>query len=233
MASFLEDLWGSIFTPGPTPTLVVATNVTFAVLQAVLAALLLLTHSIHLAVLSALCGGLWWGINWFVAELQKAEKAEEEARRLRKRRTLREGSGKSDEGDVEDDEDDEDEDENDYDDETETELAARAAREETPTGNTISAMRVRGGPQKILAVMQSAAAARRAGVLEADEPDEASSSGVYVRGGPGKFAAMAEAQAADAQAAAGADARAHRSGGENGESGSASTDSEWEKVSDR
>jgi hypothetical protein len=233
MASFLEDLWGSVFTPGPTPTLVVATNATFAVLQAVLAILLLLTHSIHLAVLSALCGGLWWGINWFIAELQKAEKAEEEARRLRKRRTLREGSGKSDEADVEDDEDEEEEeDENEYDDETETELAARAAREQTPTG-TISALRVRGGPQKILAVMQSAAAARRAGVLEADDADDASSSSVYIRGGPGKFAAMADAQAADAQAAAGADARGRRSGGENGESGSASTDSEWEKVSDR
>jgi hypothetical protein len=235
MASFLEDLWGSVFTPGPTPTLVVATNVTFAVLQAVLAILLLLTHSIHLAVLSALCGGLWWGINWFIAELQKAEKAEEEARRLRQRRTLREGSGKSDEADVEDDEEeDEEEDENEieYDDETETELAARAGREQTPTG-TISALRVRGGPQKILAVMQSAAAARRAGVLEADDPYDGSSSGVYIRGGPGKFAAMADAQAADAQAAAGADARGRKSGGENGESGSASTDSEWEKVSDR
>jgi STAM-binding protein len=229
MASFLEDLWGSIFTPGPTPTLVVATNATFAVLQVVLAILLLLTKSIHLAVLSVLCGGLWWGINWFVAELAKAEKAEEEARRLRKRRTAREGSGKSDEGDAEDDADDDDE--NDYDDETETELAARAAREETPTGNTISALRVRGGPQKILAVMQSAAAARRAGVLEADE-DDGTSSGVYVRGGPGKFAAMAEAQAADAQAAAGADS-GRKSGSQNGESGSVSTDSEWEKVSDR
>jgi hypothetical protein len=231
MASFLEDLWGSVFTPGPTPTLVVATNVTFAVLQAVLAILLLLTHSIHLAVLSALCGGLWWGINWFVTELQKAEKAEEEARRLRKRRTAREGkAGDEDDGD----EDDDGGDDNDDDDETETELAARAAREQTPTG-TISALRVRGGPQKILAVMKSAAAARAAGVAEADnDTDDGQSSGVYIRGGPGKIAALLEAQAADAQAAAGAEGRgARRSGGENGESGSVSTDSEWEKVSDR
>jgi STAM-binding protein len=229
MATFLEDLWGSIFTPGPTPTLVVATNATFAVLQAVLAILLLLTHSIHLGVLSVLCGGLWWGINWFVAELQKAEKAEEEARRLRKRRTAREGDKGGDEGDVDDDEEADDDD----DDETETELAARAAREQTPTG-TISALRVRGGPQKILAVMKSAAAARAAGVLEADDADDGQSSGVYIRGGPGKIAAMLDAQAADAEAAAGADAPGgRRSGGENGESGSVSTDSEWEKVSDR
>ncbi|KAJ5506206.1 Endoplasmic reticulum protein Pkr1 [Penicillium expansum] len=55
MASFMEDLWSSIFTPGPTPTLLIATNVTFA----------------------ALHGGLWWSINWFAAEVRLAQLAQE------------------------------------------------------------------------------------------------------------------------------------------------------------
>ncbi|KLJ05577.1 hypothetical protein EMPG_10974 [Blastomyces silverae] len=70
MASFIENLWSSVFTPGPTPTLVLATNVSFAALQLLLFALLLATHSIHFVVLSILCGGLWGAINWFVKELE-------------------------------------------------------------------------------------------------------------------------------------------------------------------
>src|ERR1700759_4187577 len=86
-SSFFEDLWNSIFTPGPTPTLLVATNVTFGALQLVLGILLATTRSIHFIVLSGLCAGLWWAINWFAEELRKEEKAEEEAGRLRKRRS--------------------------------------------------------------------------------------------------------------------------------------------------
>jgi len=78
MTSFLEELWNSIFTPGPTPTLLVATNATFAALQFLLFILLITTYSIHFAILSVLCGGLWYSINWFARELQ-AEKAREEA----------------------------------------------------------------------------------------------------------------------------------------------------------
>ncbi|KAI0009785.1 Pkr1-domain-containing protein [Xylariaceae sp. FL0662B] len=85
MASFIQDLWESIFTPGPTPTLLVATNVTFACLQVVLLLLLIGTYSIHFVVLSFLCGGLWWAINWFAAELRvaqtkEAKEAKEKAR---------------------------------------------------------------------------------------------------------------------------------------------------------
>jgi hypothetical protein len=84
MASFFQDLWESIFTPGPTPTLLVATNVTFAALQLVLAILLFATWSIHFTVLSVLCGGLWWSINWFARELKlQQEQEEEKARRAR------------------------------------------------------------------------------------------------------------------------------------------------------
>lgn len=73
MANFVESLWESIFTPGPTPPLLLATNATFAALQAVLFALLLATYSVHFVILSALCGALWWAINWFVVELRNSE----------------------------------------------------------------------------------------------------------------------------------------------------------------
>lgn len=81
MASFFSDLWESIFTPGPTPTLLIATNVTFGALQIVLAALLYATYSVHFIVLSVLCGGLWGGINWFAQELQVHQEQEEEKAR--------------------------------------------------------------------------------------------------------------------------------------------------------
>ncbi|KAL4803781.1 Pkr1-domain-containing protein [Aspergillus unguis] len=73
MASFVEDLWSSIFTAGPTPTLLLATNVTFAALQTVLFALLIATYSIHFVVLSVLSGGLWYSINWFAQEVKQAQ----------------------------------------------------------------------------------------------------------------------------------------------------------------
>ncbi|KAL8950414.1 MAG: hypothetical protein Q9222_003552 [Ikaeria aurantiellina] len=76
MSNFLTELFTSIFTPGPTHSLLVATNVSFAALQAVLFVLLVLTYSIHFAVLSVLCAGLWWSINWFAAELEAARRSE-------------------------------------------------------------------------------------------------------------------------------------------------------------
>ncbi|KAE8351298.1 ER protein Pkr1-domain-containing protein [Aspergillus coremiiformis] len=80
MGSFMEELWASIFTPGPTPTLLVAANATFAALQLVLFLLLLATSSIHFVVLSVLSASLWWSINWFARELAiaQAQAAEKE-----------------------------------------------------------------------------------------------------------------------------------------------------------
>lgn len=78
MASFVEELWNSIFTPGATPTLLLATNATFAALQLVLFGLFLMTYSIHFVILSAICGGLWAAINWFVTELHKEQEKEAE-----------------------------------------------------------------------------------------------------------------------------------------------------------
>ncbi|KAI0164662.1 ER protein Pkr1-domain-containing protein [Xylariaceae sp. FL1272] len=82
MASFVEQLWESIFTPGPTPSLLIATNVTFASLQVVLFVLLIATYSIHFLALSIISAGLWWAINWFATELA-AVKAREEADKAR------------------------------------------------------------------------------------------------------------------------------------------------------
>lgn len=73
MASFVADLWESIFTPGPTPVLLQAANASFAALQVLLLILLYATYSIHFIILSVLCGGLWWAINWFAAELAAAK----------------------------------------------------------------------------------------------------------------------------------------------------------------
>jgi hypothetical protein len=83
MSNFLVELFSSIFTPGPTPTLLVATNVSFAALQLLLLALLVATYSVHFIVLSFLSAGLWFAINWFAAELQATAGEEEEARKLR------------------------------------------------------------------------------------------------------------------------------------------------------
>jgi hypothetical protein len=80
MADFLPNLWESVFTSGPTPTLLLATNVTFAALQLVLALLLFATYSIHFAILSTICGGLWWSINWFASEVAAVRAEEEEAK---------------------------------------------------------------------------------------------------------------------------------------------------------
>lgn len=77
MASFVEELWSSIFTPGPTPTLLIATNVTFGALQLVLFTLLLVTHSLHFVALSILCAGLWYSINWFAQEVRAAQLAQD------------------------------------------------------------------------------------------------------------------------------------------------------------
>ena len=76
MANFMEELWSSIFTPGATPTLLVATNVTFGALLALLIALLVATRSVHFLVLTVLSSGLWWAINWFAREVRLAQESE-------------------------------------------------------------------------------------------------------------------------------------------------------------
>ncbi|PGH28892.1 anaphase-promoting complex subunit 2 [[Emmonsia] crescens] len=94
MTSFMEDLWSSIFTPGATPTLLLATNVTFAALQLLLFALLLATYSVHFVVLSSLCGCLWWAINWFVKELEISREQSEPANTSRSQPTRKGTTGR-------------------------------------------------------------------------------------------------------------------------------------------
>ena len=81
MAAFITDLFQSIFTPGPTHSLLVATNVAFACLQVVLLLLLIATYSVHFVVLSFISAGLWWAINWFVTELKASQALEDEKKR--------------------------------------------------------------------------------------------------------------------------------------------------------
>jgi len=87
-------------------------------------------------------------------------------------------------------------------------------------------LRIRGGPQKILGVMKSAAAARGDA-----EPE------VLTKGGPSKFQALLGDEALGDNPRTGAPLRATSSQGSRKslgeETGSVSTDSEWEKVSDR
>ena len=83
MATFFTDLIFSIFKPGPTPSIIIATNASFAALQAVLLVLLFLTYSVHFVVLSFLCAGLWWAINWFVTELEAASQKERDTKQSR------------------------------------------------------------------------------------------------------------------------------------------------------
>lgn len=102
MSQFFQDLWESIFIPGPTPTLLIATNVTFACLQVVLFALLLATYSIHFIILSFLSGGLWYAINWFARELQANHDREVAEKAKAARRTAaRAGAGTSSESETE------------------------------------------------------------------------------------------------------------------------------------
>ncbi|KAF1351801.1 ER protein Pkr1-domain-containing protein [Delphinella strobiligena] len=102
MADFVTNLWESVFTPGPTPTLLIATNATFAFLQLTLGVLLAATYSIHFVILSLLCAGLWWSINWFAEEVRQAQEKEEEAKRIRQRqekdRQGKDGESADDEG---------------------------------------------------------------------------------------------------------------------------------------
>jgi cytoskeletal protein RodZ len=103
MGSFVEDLWSSVFTPGPTPSLLIATNVTFAALQVLLLALLLATYSIHFVVLSILSAALWWSINWFAQELRQvqAQEAPTETQELRGGSTKPSGALDSTDSDTE------------------------------------------------------------------------------------------------------------------------------------
>ena len=139
MADFVQNLWQSVFVPGPTPTLLVATNAAFAALQVLLLTLALATYSVHFIILSCLSAGLWWSINWFSRELRLAQLKEEEERKEKKRLRGRRRGGKGLSGNgVEDDMDAGDDMMSGSDTGTETET-------ETETGSGVAVGRMRGG----------------------------------------------------------------------------------------
>lgn len=76
--SFLVELWNSILTPGTTPTLILSTHVTFALLVITLTIFVFLTKSIHLINLLVLSILLWGTLTWFINEINKQEISSEE-----------------------------------------------------------------------------------------------------------------------------------------------------------
>jgi hypothetical protein len=64
MASIATSLWDSIFTPGPTPILIKAMNLSFIALFALLVPLIFVTKNIHVFFLTILGVGLWIGMQW-------------------------------------------------------------------------------------------------------------------------------------------------------------------------
>lgn len=121
MTSFLEELWNSIFTPGPTPTLLYATNIAFGALLTLLITLLIVTWSIHFLILSFLSFGLWGAINWFANEVRQAQPEEDQTLMKGSRSSSKKAESSQDPtGDVMDSGDD-----------TETEIEERQRQRET------------------------------------------------------------------------------------------------------
>ncbi|KAF1843963.1 Pkr1-domain-containing protein [Cucurbitaria berberidis CBS 394.84] len=206
MASFFENLWLSIFTPGPTPTLLVATNASFAALQLLLFAMLLATYSIHFFILSFLCGGLWWSINWFAAEIRAAQAKEEEAKRIREARRGKEKGATGDDGEAMDTGDDT---------EVDTEVEQKYKQAPRPKHNTPRAPR----PET-----QSTVFVERPSGSGRDGAPQASSAGVREPTATSTTGATTRLAPLD-------DALKKRKGlGDS--TGDLSTDSEWEKLSE-
>lgn len=70
--SFFQELWRSIFEPGTTPQLLIATHLSFASLVLVLAWLCYATRNVHFYALLTIASILWGLVTWFVNELQQS-----------------------------------------------------------------------------------------------------------------------------------------------------------------
>ncbi|BFZ63644.1 hypothetical protein YB2330_004776 [Saitoella coloradoensis] len=77
MTTFIVSLWDSIFTPGPTPTLVMATNASFVALIGLLTVLAFMTRNIHVFALLAVAVALCVSVQWFLKELAVVKEEEE------------------------------------------------------------------------------------------------------------------------------------------------------------
>lgn len=72
--SFFVELWNSIFTPGTTPQLIIATHASFIALFATLAWLIFVTKgNIHFIALLLIAVLLWLSIIWFIHELKNVK----------------------------------------------------------------------------------------------------------------------------------------------------------------
>ena len=74
MASFVTGLWESVFQPGVSPQLILATHISFTALLATLGWLIFVTHgNIHFIALFIIASLLWITVIWFIAELKSAK----------------------------------------------------------------------------------------------------------------------------------------------------------------
>ncbi|EPY54126.1 V-ATPase assembly factor Pkr1 [Schizosaccharomyces cryophilus OY26] len=69
MASYFQELWQSIFTPGVTPVLAKSAHIACAALAVLFLALYISTKSIHCIILLVLTLCLWLSLIWFLVEL--------------------------------------------------------------------------------------------------------------------------------------------------------------------
>lgn len=73
---FVTELWKSVFEPGTTPALVLATHVSFCLLVVSLVVFAWLSKSIHLVNLLVLAVVLWALVTWFIRELEALKQKE-------------------------------------------------------------------------------------------------------------------------------------------------------------
>ncbi|EDO14815.1 hypothetical protein Kpol_339p2 [Vanderwaltozyma polyspora DSM 70294] len=74
MSNFFVQLWESIFSPGTTPQLIIATHASFFALLLTLASLIYTTGgNIHFIIMFALASVLWLTVIWFIYELQSVQ----------------------------------------------------------------------------------------------------------------------------------------------------------------
>ncbi|SMN19175.1 similar to Saccharomyces cerevisiae YMR123W PKR1 V-ATPase assembly factor [Maudiozyma saulgeensis] len=74
MASFVTGLWESVFQPGTSPQLILATHLSFTALLITLAWLIFVTHgNIHFIMLFIIATLLWITVIWFINELKSAQ----------------------------------------------------------------------------------------------------------------------------------------------------------------
>lgn len=78
MATFVTELWESVFTPGTTPALIKATHGSFVLLILSLLAMIYMSRSIHFVNLLVISLCLWGAVTWFLKELAIAKREKEE-----------------------------------------------------------------------------------------------------------------------------------------------------------